>query len=881
MVNKEEEQIIRDDNFIAIMLFSFIFIIIYSVYLAPILFYIFKNCCRKKICVYWIDYTLLILSGIIFIIIYIINLTSKYINNNKIRINHIPDLASDTISTLIIVFLTLMCVTIINSLLFDSILASTLSYKMNKIIKIKEKNLIRLSEQLKDVNVVNILQIKYTCKYNIIFIIIDVAYVVLVFLAYGDLDIERFKGIYNLNYYYNYLLRFFHFSVLLLLIISIFIMNKTKKHLLKKHYYSEDRIAQKIYNVYFNQIIYFTDILSFKLISDLIMNIPAFLFLSKKQFDTASLVISELSIFIYIFFGGSEYLIMDKNNKAAKLSKTLKCLFCLKKLDFHFGERDHNFIKEQFKFEYTNEEQDILNKLDMTIVDNIENNMLDFDEKEKESFNNGEEEFYLNESSENIFFDKSKKLEFKTVSEFYLIQKLMMLYFKENKKIYESNSDIYGEKGFNFSIGNTTKKQKINTKLLNPQEKNDYITKIEKLSRISILDSKKLKNSLKYASYNLFCSIEEKEVYEELKTAYYIKEKNNNFKIENILSSELFELFPFYQVNINSLIKSLDPSSNVKIFNKFVNRNRNKLKDRISRFSVKSTYGNDNIQNETKKDEDKQEIENNLYYTNDLYLMYEIFEINEFIDYQKLKNIILEYNKYLLSVIKNMNYSFLPLIIGVFNIEIFNCRNIIILYRNPLYFTNFNNFNHWINFYLNEESEKMKASTLFNDIIDLSEIKIKNILELNDLDSDEIKQILNNDFLFIKKVKDIYPIIHLFIGEESNNNENPKKKKNIDNSLLNDSSNNNKNISDILDKDFSESYTENNMINDNSLFEKEYYYMSGNNIRTIKIYFTNLFRKNCMINLYNTSNYCDFLLDKIIKYLPKNALFNEDKKEGE
>ena len=49
--------------------------------------------------------------------------------------------------------------------------------------------------------------------------------------------------------------------------------------------------------------------------------------------------------------------------------KALSTLVNLKKLDFHFGERDHNFIKEQFKFEYTNEEQDILNKLDMKISD--------------------------------------------------------------------------------------------------------------------------------------------------------------------------------------------------------------------------------------------------------------------------------------------------------------------------------------------------------------------------------------------------------------------------------------------------------------------------------------------------------------------------------
>jgi hypothetical protein len=78
-------------------------------------------------------------------------------------------------------------------------------------------------------------------------------------------------------------------------------MNFHKKSLLKIHYYNPNRLEQKIYDVYFNTIIYFTDIISFKLVSDLVMNIPTLLFLSKKKFDTASLIISELAIFIYSF----------------------------------------------------------------------------------------------------------------------------------------------------------------------------------------------------------------------------------------------------------------------------------------------------------------------------------------------------------------------------------------------------------------------------------------------------------------------------------------------------------------------------------------------------------------------------------------------------
>ena len=52
----------------------------------------------------------------------------------------------------------------------------------------------------------------------------------------------------------------------------------------------------------------------------------------------------------------------------------------------------------------------------------------------------------------------------------------------------------------------------------------------------------------------------------------------------------------------------------------------------------------------------------------------------------------------LIETIKNINYTFILLILGVFNIEICGENKIIILYRNPLYFSNFNLFNHWIIF---------------------------------------------------------------------------------------------------------------------------------------------------------------------------------------
>ena len=319
----------------------------------------------------------IIFLGIAFIITYIVNTVLLKKDKKIIRINNLKELSEDSLSLMIIVLLTLMCATIINSLLFDSINACKLSYKMNKIKKIKETDFLLLSEKLKEINVVNIIKFKYTFWYNLIFFIVDILYSVLFILSFKDIYENNFINEINFHKFFIKSLRYYQVSVLVLLLISIVIMNRTKKSLLKNQYYNKNRIAQKIYNIYLNNLIYFTDIISFKLVSDLIMYIPTLLFLSQGKFHTTTLVISEFSILIYILLGGSFYLVIDKNNKAAKLSKKIKNLFCLKRIDFHFGEKDHNFTLDQTRFDYNLEEQNIINNLNMNVVKNIENNIFD------------------------------------------------------------------------------------------------------------------------------------------------------------------------------------------------------------------------------------------------------------------------------------------------------------------------------------------------------------------------------------------------------------------------------------------------------------------------------------------------------------------------
>ena len=910
-------------NILTLMIFSILFVIIYLIYFSLVIFYVIKNYHSRKLCIFWIDYFILISIAVLFIIIYIFN---NLINEPIKEEYYLSNLFDNNSTVALIGSLIIMCVTIINSFLFDSITAIKLSWKMNKIKKIDDKDFLALSEKFKDIKIVNILKMNYMYKYYIIFSIVILIYSILFIILYKDDEPEKINSFFNLYNYFNYLLRFYHLIVLALFLVSVIVMNLTKRALLKKQYYNPNRIAQKVYDAHFSQIVYFTDVISFKLVSDLIINVPPLLFLSQERFNTFGLIISEFAIFLYTFIGGNGNLVIDKDSKGGKIGKYIYYWFCMKKVDFHFGEKEHKEIFDEFNFNYSQEEQEVINNLNTTIIKNIEKDLLDLDDDkmfDERATILGLDKNVSNRSTINKL-DKKIVLDFKSVPEFYLIQKLIMVYFKKNGEMYESAFDSIEENGLDFKKLGQSKKNRRNQIL----QDNDFISNLNRISRMSIRNVQKLKNSLKISQKEIINSIEEKELFDELQNKLNIKNDRDKstFTIESLLTSELFELLPFYRMKLNNVLISLNPTRNVKLFNKFIQRNSSIsnyiITNTNSNISVKSSQRkncnnsnttNNNMNNDNiniNLEENKKEYESNLYYTHDLYLMYEIYDKSDFVKFEQLKKLIQEYNKYLLSVVETMSSTFLPLIIGIFDIEIYNSEKIIILYRNPLYFSNFNHFNHWINFYITEEPEKMKVSSLFNEVININEIEIRNSLQLNEADYDEIKIILEKDFSFLKKVTNIYPKIHLFIGnevqddpvegeEEANTfkNKNKKRKTNnqyIENSILGDLSLNKdiglfddvlENINNSILNNESENF--NDMImqtDDNSLYDKEYYYMSGKDIRTIKIYFTNLFRRDCALNnikknkdnKLDSESYCEYIQDQLLRYLIKKSLFNDE-----
>ena len=227
-----------------------------------------------------------------------------------------------------------------------------------------------------------------------------------------------------------------------------------------------------------------------------------------------------------------------------------------------------------------------------------------------------------------------------------------------------------------------------------------------------------------------------------------------------------------------------------------------------------------------------------------------------------------------MNIIEKKEITFLPLIIGIFHIKFFDNAIIIFLYRNPLFFSQFYKFKHWLNFLINDIEEKIFDS-VNQGLLNIQEIEITNNFYLNQLDFNQLNYNLTRDLNFIKNNSlKIYPIINLFIGNEDN-------EFNSDNFTL--ESEDNKNIKESFSQIFNSQVFSNNIFkkkkeNDSEVFsvlEKKYNCLNQYNYYTIKIFFSNFFRNNCYINITEKNKllvetYIDYIQSKLYNFLKKN-----------
>ena len=888
MIMDSNEETYDKISFIILIIPTFIFTVVFIVYFAYISIYIKSNYSLKSLTKYWLDYFITITLGIIYIIISFLNL---FIVDRQ-TVKNIADFSSEIFPIILISVLFFFFYTLITNILYDFIEMIYITVKIIKINKIKTAvDFTELSLLLKNINLFSTFNLNHKGKFFIITNIINAIFVTLYIILYFNDDLAEDKGIFSLKYYKIIFLKIYHLVVFILFILGLIVMNYFKKKLLSKNFYMEDKLGMNVYNLIYNQILYFTDILLHKSKTDLLLNCSLFLYLALNQLNIFSSIFFEVNFYLYVIMAANIFFSIDKNNCGAKKSENLKYIFFTKSVNLQLCENSYNLFKKDYDYYYlcSHKEKKILKLLNVSFFeDDDESASINL---ENESSRNNTNSLIINSSysyrneslpSINNIIQNTKplnKLNFDCASEFYILYKLLMLYFNKNKKIYDNilkqmNEDGLPFKRF-FGESNNPLFSTINSKSKLKQRQSlgisasgfnkiEYLSNVDRVSRISKLNSTKVTTSLKFDGKNIFVSLEEKELLEEFKHKYQIPENKFFFQIESIAASPFFEIFPFYQIKVDDIIYSLNPSDNKKLFNVFIS-NLKKGKD--------------------------SEKETNLFYTYNSLLMIEVYEPNEFIEFNEIPKFTSLYKNYILKTVKNLNYTFLPLIVGIFNVNICGQKKIILIYRDPLYFSNFNNFNHWINFYITEGPEKLKVSLMLKDIIDVNEIEIKNNLKFNEADYEEVKSNLKSDFNFLNDLNfQIFPIIHLFIGDENDVNE--KANLDFNDSTLNDGDDSQKqqsftallNVTGLSNKDekvFEAEYS--------SLLEKEYYSMTGLNcVHTIKIYLTNFFRLNCDLNknketscILKSSYYCQFLEGQLLSYLTKTTLFDGDENDAE
>lgn len=809
-------------NFWINMFFLTITLILSFLYIISILGYITKNYGRKTLLTYWFDYILLTMFALLYLLFYFIQQIHFFIIQMAPKpqcyycIEHI-DCYLVYFSVVFVLLLSF------NNIIFDMIKGLMLIQRIHKVSLIQTQDKDELFAIIQSQDNKKIINKNFHKKELIIAVIVygivTTLYIVIFMLKQID------------SYSIHLFVSIMTYCIMLIIISFIamfFFLKHYKAKLLENNYYSINLIMQRVYNTNSSRLVYFCDFITYKSIIDCIGNIPLLLFLCVGYYHLVPMILTYLSIFLYVYYSGSIFIYMDKPNRTKK-SWLLRGLFCLNKHNVNFGEREREQLFQEFNFDYSDGEIAIMNRLDvdLSIINNRNN--------DKELIPT------ITRSNSGLII-------------YFFICKLIYLFFQKNESIYTATQKKMDEEAFGINtLINKTRENTSNNFIINAKDhtSNKFFenrkSRIDRISRLSkINQDSSIIPSLKFGLSSLINTLQEKDFKKAFKRKYKAQleklsnnfdEKNIEFKIESLFSKSLIHIFPFYQMTIKDLLKSVDPTNNKTLFMQFT--------DSIEK---------DSLYNE--------------FYTNDSFLSFEIYE-QSFISYELLKEFFDLYEQYLFDVIKNFKYTYLPLIIGVYSISYLDFHKIIVLYRNGLSFTSFLKLNHWIKFSITEAPEESSVSQKHNDVIDLNEIEIKNNIKLNQEDYNEVAENLANDINFIKSLPfKVFPKITLFVGNQINSMQ----------TSIYDSQNESIHIEKEDSKAFGSFMRDTIHFGDNqviqqkefgseieSLFERVYE-INGNEGRfSIKIFFSLLFRGNCVLNLRETNQkyklesgyYCD------------------------
>ena len=587
----KENELYNKLNYLGIIILLFFILILCLIYFSVVIYYIIKNH-NKNITVLWIDYCITISIGIIFTILYLIILLTK---KNE-RIVKLKSLYSNKLIISTLSFLLLYFYAIINNLVFDIIKSIEISYKLIKFNKIKDKNLPDVIEKFKKINIMNYVNLNKHYYFEIIINIINFILVGFFIVIYTNIDIQN--NFFSLKNHNIYFMKYYDLIVLLILIICSSLVYVLKKCLINNKYYTDNKFIMNIYNIHFKQIVYYIDFLFIKISIDLFVNIPIIYYIALSKFNTIAIIFFEICSFIFVFVGGNILLSIDHKNKSRDINnkiikpKLLNILFIFK--DFHLRFNDNGLYSFMNEYEYYSnlplgdkkklselninfieKNEDVFdNNNTITITTNITNN------NNTNIYNVNNNKYNLNEIKEINIPVKEKKdnpddddnSEFNTSSEFYILYKLLFIFFDKNKDLYNNLLKIIKK--------NVSRKSKEGDN----NNREELLINIEKVKQFSELESKNLNLLLKLHQNDIFKTSQEQELYEEFNQKYK-KDKNSkiDFIIESLSQKPLFEIFPFLQIKIENILKALKPSNNINVFKKFLNKSSNKSSSRNSK----------------------------------------------------------------------------------------------------------------------------------------------------------------------------------------------------------------------------------------------------------------------------------------------------------
>lgn len=838
------------DNSSLILCIAFL-VVLLPYFLFSIKYIISFLCSKnKRFMIYWVDFIIGILVILIFTIFELSFSLQKPLTNRDCMIMIIGAFGCSNI--------------LIN--LFNSCFLLYQMYSLNK-INIKTSSTEQLIQLTNNINATFL----YTKSH--------------LFLYFFSIALNGFA--FFILYEYNELLYQFIYLISLfgLELLLVAILSHKYNRFMRENYFCQSMINEKIFNKTKKKIFVITEHLLYKTVFDKILLIPYIFYYILNRIDnktvlndseisqTVIIIIYNSLFYLYILFFGSLILTIDYQNKIV-IPKGMYYLFLLPFFKYQFNTKKNNHIQLFNPITINLNNVTRLNSIDESAIltahqdpDSSSNSKTQVNKVKIRSKSDSFVDSFLSVQSNNYGLNKDEYTKMKKnhleeiykvekeflPCNFYIIFKIIYLFFKSNEKIYLKVEKSVEEEGIPFrnqykSIDNSSSGISKPFFAFNSENIKDNINRI---SRISITNKERLISVKKLTLEQLMNSINDKLIKEDFikylvdddkqvkkdfdnknKIISTLSHNTIEFTIESLFNDILFEIFPFYQLNINDILTSLDVNNNKGLFRVFFEK---KYKDK--------RY--------------------NGYYTRDSFLSFEIYD-EKILPFKKIKDCVSNYKSYLMDRITNFSFTFLPLIIGIFNIRYLNYNKIIVFYRNPLSFAPLVSFNCWINFCFSDNLEKITTSTKDNEVVDINEIEVKNNILLEEEEYNETFKILKSDMKFLKDQDiELNFKLHLFVVNDMNKNESKSSFDNKDTYTTNI-------IDDKAEERFINMLRDTTLFNENlvqnmkkakkyygsdvvSLLEKLYFNNVVDNKYMFKIYFSELFRrKNIFQRHHNT-----------------------------